>query len=69
MDRLQAAIMSNCYFGNMPGVGNFSMYENAGYVVFKWPGGSTTRMRKSADGVGCIVPTPNGDVYISESIF
>jgi len=66
---IREAILRNCYLGNMPGTGDFTISENAGYIVFTWPGGQTTRMRRAENGVDTIIPTPNGDIRVSGSLF
>ena len=60
MYSLKEAILRNCYLGSMPGGQNFTISENAGYIVFTWPDGKTTRMQRSANGVDSLVPLPDG---------
>ncbi|MCL1840017.1 hypothetical protein FWF89_03460 [Candidatus Saccharibacteria bacterium] len=60
MYSLREAILRNCYIGSLPNYGEFTITENAGYVVFNWPDGKTTRMRRAANGVDTLVPLPDG---------
>jgi len=60
MFSLKEAILRNLYYGNHPTYGKFTIEENAGYIVFHWPGGKSTRMFTSGNGVTPVIPLPDG---------
>ncbi len=69
MSSLKEAILRNCYIGSLPNYGEFTISENAGYIVFTWPGGKTTRMQRACNGVDSLIPLPDGSTLrISSSI-
>lgn len=66
---IREAILRNCLIGSI-GDQNFTISENAGYIVFNWSNGKTTRMRRAANGVDSIVDLPDGSsLRISSSTF
>ena len=72
MHSLREAILRNCYIGNLQNYGDFTISENAGYVVFTWPGGKTTRMRRAENRVDSIIPLPDGTelrIKVSTGLF
>jgi hypothetical protein len=70
MYKLREAILRNCYLGSTPDGQNFTISENAGYIVFTWPDGKTTRLQRSANGVDAIIPLPDGtNLRVSPGLF
>ena len=54
------ALVRNLLRGYIPAYGQFTIEYSNGYMVFNWPGGKSTRMFTSGDGVTPVIPLPDG---------
>lgn len=59
MASLKEAILRNCLIGSMCGE-NFTITENAGYIVFNWSNGKTSRLHRACNGVDQLLELPDG---------
>lgn len=69
MGSIKEAILRNCLIGCIEGQ-DFTITENAGYIVFNWQNGRTSRLQKACNGVDQLLELPDGKTLrISPSAF
>ena len=65
---LREMMLRDCFIGNADGY-KFTIRQNAGYIVFDWGGGNTSRLEQCSNWVDSRVKLPNGSYLTISKLF